>query len=116
GGTGLSGTGAPDTARRGRSAQTVRRASAAARSGRPSARTSGARIYDWKDRADGRIIALTRGWPRIPSCLYTVPKMTTAREARNIARHWVRAWNSHHLSDTLSPYAEAVVLVPPVAA
>jgi predicted ester cyclase len=42
-------------------------------------------------------------------------EMLTEEEARNLAAHWVRAWNSHDLDDIMSHYAEAVVLVSPVA-
>jgi ketosteroid isomerase-like protein len=37
-------------------------------------------------------------------------------EARDFARHWVNAWNSHDLDDVMSHYAADVVLVSPVAA
>lgn len=41
--------------------------------------------------------------------------MLTEEEARNLAAHWVDAWNSHDLDSIMSHYAEAVVLVSPVA-
>lgn len=41
--------------------------------------------------------------------------MLTEEEARSLAAHWVQAWNSHDLDDIMSHYAEAVILVSPVA-
>ena len=42
--------------------------------------------------------------------------MITEEEAKHLAAHWIQAWNSHNLDDIMSHYAEAVVLVSPVAA
>jgi ketosteroid isomerase-like protein len=42
--------------------------------------------------------------------------MLTEEDARSLAAHWIHAWNSHNLAEILSHYAEAVVLVSPVAA
>jgi steroid delta-isomerase-like uncharacterized protein len=42
--------------------------------------------------------------------------MITEDKARNLAAHWVEAWNSHDLAEIMSHYAEDVVLVSPVAA
>jgi ketosteroid isomerase-like protein len=43
-------------------------------------------------------------------------KMLTADDARNLAHHWIRAWNAHDLDEIMSHYAQDVVLVSPVAA
>src|SRR5258706_8389645 len=42
--------------------------------------------------------------------------MTTASEAKEFARRWVAAWNSHDLDDIMSHYDLGVVLISPVAA
>jgi hypothetical protein len=42
--------------------------------------------------------------------------MLTEDNARNLASHWIRAWNAHDLDEIMSHYAEHVVLVSPVAA
>ena len=42
--------------------------------------------------------------------------MLTEDNARNLASHWIRAWNAHDLEEIMSHYAEDVVLVSPVAA
>jgi hypothetical protein len=42
--------------------------------------------------------------------------MLTEEQARTLAAHWLRAWNSHDLEAILSHYADDVVLVSPVAA
>jgi ketosteroid isomerase-like protein len=42
--------------------------------------------------------------------------MLTKDDARDLASHWVRAWNAHDLDEIMSHYAEDVVLVSPVAA
>jgi len=42
--------------------------------------------------------------------------MLTEDKARNLAAHWVQAWNSHDIDEIMSHYAEDVVLVSPVAA
>ncbi len=42
--------------------------------------------------------------------------MLTADGARDLASHWIRAWNAHDLDDIMSHYREDVVLVSPVAA
>jgi len=42
--------------------------------------------------------------------------MITEDKAREMARHWVHAWNSHDLDEIMSHYGENVVLVSPVAA
>jgi hypothetical protein len=42
--------------------------------------------------------------------------MLTEDSARNLAAHWVQAWNSHDLAEIMSHYAEGAVLVSPVAA
>ena len=43
-------------------------------------------------------------------------KMLTEDNARNLASHWIRAWNAHDLDEIMLHYAEDVVLVSPVAA
>ena len=42
--------------------------------------------------------------------------MITEDKARNLATHWVQAWNSHDLTEIMSHYGEDVVLTSPVAA
>ena len=42
--------------------------------------------------------------------------MLTENDARDLASHWIRAWNAHDLDEIMSHYAEEVVLVSPVAA
>jgi ketosteroid isomerase-like protein len=42
--------------------------------------------------------------------------MLTADDARNLALHWIHAWNAHDLDEIMSHYAEDVLLVSPVAA
>jgi predicted ester cyclase len=42
--------------------------------------------------------------------------MPTEQQARQLAAHWIDAWNSHDLAAILSHYAEGVELVSPVAA
>ncbi len=42
--------------------------------------------------------------------------MLTEDKARNFAKHWIQAWNSHDLDAIMSHYSENVVLVSPVAA
>lgn len=42
--------------------------------------------------------------------------MLTEAQARQLATHWIDAWNAHDLAAILSHYAEDVVLVSPVAA
>ena len=42
--------------------------------------------------------------------------MLTKDDARDLASHWIRAWNAHDLDEIMSHYAEDVVLVSPVAA
>ena len=42
--------------------------------------------------------------------------MTMESEAKEFARQWVRAWNSHDLDAILSHYDVGVVLISPVAA
>ena len=42
--------------------------------------------------------------------------MLTEDNARNLASHWIRAWNAHDLDEIMSHYGEDVVLVSPVAA
>jgi steroid delta-isomerase-like uncharacterized protein len=37
-------------------------------------------------------------------------------EAREFARHWMDAWNTHNLDEVMSHYAADVVLLSPVAA
>ncbi len=43
-------------------------------------------------------------------------EMLTEDKARNLAAHWIQAWNSHDLDKIMSHYGEDVVLVSPVAA
>ena len=43
-------------------------------------------------------------------------EMLTEDKARNLAAHWIQAWNSHDLDEIMSHYGEDVVLVSPVAA
>jgi hypothetical protein len=40
----------------------------------------------------------------------------TRDEARNLANHWVEAWNTHDLDLIMTHYEEAVELTSPVAA
>jgi hypothetical protein len=42
--------------------------------------------------------------------------MTTESEAKEFARQWVAAWNSHNLDAIMSHYDVDVVLISPVAA
>ena len=42
--------------------------------------------------------------------------MLTEDKARNLASHWIEAWNSHDLDEIMSHYGEDVVLTSPVAA
>lgn len=42
--------------------------------------------------------------------------MVTEDSARDLALHWIRAWNSHNIDDIMSHYGEDVVLVSPVVA
>lgn len=42
--------------------------------------------------------------------------MLTETEARQFARHWVLAWNSHDLDAIMSHYGSEVVLTSPIAA
>jgi ketosteroid isomerase-like protein len=42
--------------------------------------------------------------------------MVWEEEAREIASHWVQAWNAHDLDRIMSHYEENVVLISPVAA
>ena len=41
--------------------------------------------------------------------------MLEERQARELAEHWVRAWNSHDLDRIMAHYADDVVLISPVA-
>ena len=50
------------------------------------------------------------------AAVFMEDKMLTADNARNLASHWIRAWNAHDLDEIMSHYAEDVVLVSPVAA
>ena len=43
-------------------------------------------------------------------------RMLREEEAREIASHWVEAWNAHDLDRIMSHYEENVVLISPVAA
>ena len=40
----------------------------------------------------------------------------TQDEARNLADHWIMAWNAHDLDSILSHYDDAIELTSPVAA
>jgi ketosteroid isomerase-like protein len=42
--------------------------------------------------------------------------MLTEVEARQFAKHWMEAWNSHDLEQILSHYADDVILISPIAA
>ena len=42
--------------------------------------------------------------------------MLEEHQARELAEHWVRAWNSHDLDRIMAHYADDVVLISPVAA
>lgn len=42
--------------------------------------------------------------------------MLTEDNARNLASHWIRAWNAHDLDEIMSHYDGDVVLVSPAAA
>src|SRR5262245_66252816 len=42
--------------------------------------------------------------------------MLEEHRARELADHWVRAWNSHDLDRIMAHYADDVVLISPVAA
>ena len=41
--------------------------------------------------------------------------MLEETQVRELARHWVEAWNAHDLDAIMAHYAESVVLVSPVA-
>jgi hypothetical protein len=41
--------------------------------------------------------------------------MLEEKQVRELARHWVEAWNAHDLDAIMAHYAESVVLVSPVA-
>jgi ketosteroid isomerase-like protein len=41
--------------------------------------------------------------------------MMTEDKAKKFASHWVEAWNSHHLEQILTHYADEVELVSPIA-
>ncbi len=41
--------------------------------------------------------------------------MLTERQAKELANHWIRAWNSHDLDEIMSHYEEDAVLVSPLA-
>lgn len=43
-------------------------------------------------------------------------EMITEDKTRNLAAHWIQAWNSHDLDEIMSHYGEDVVLISPVAA
>lgn len=43
-------------------------------------------------------------------------EMLTEDEARSLASHWIKAWNSHDLDEIMAHYGEDVVLISPVAA
>jgi hypothetical protein len=45
-----------------------------------------------------------------------VHRMLTEAKARQFARHWVLAWNSHDLDAIMSHYASDIVLTSPAAA
>src|SRR6266481_2198339 len=61
----------------------------------------------------GRIWLAQRA-PNFLVCMMSC--MTTASEAKEFARRWVAAWNSHDLDDIMSHYDVGVVLSSPVAA
>ena len=42
--------------------------------------------------------------------------MLTVENARDLASHWIQAWNAHDLDAIMSHYAQDVVLVSPAAA
>lgn len=42
--------------------------------------------------------------------------MLTAEHARELASHWIRAWNAHDLDEIMTHYREDVVLVSPAVA
>jgi len=42
--------------------------------------------------------------------------MLTENEARQIANHWIQAWNSHDIEEIMSHYDDNIVLTSPVAA
>jgi len=42
--------------------------------------------------------------------------MLEKHQARELAEHWVQAWNSHELDRIMAHYADDVVLISPVAA
>lgn len=42
--------------------------------------------------------------------------MNTDADAKEFAREWIAAWNSHNLESILSHYADNVVLMSPIAA
>jgi predicted ester cyclase len=42
--------------------------------------------------------------------------MLSEKRARELASHWVEAWNSHDLDRIMAHYEDSVVLVSPVAA
>jgi len=42
-------------------------------------------------------------------------RMLTEKQVRQLADHWIYAWNSHNLDEIMTHYDDAVVLVSPVA-
>ena len=42
--------------------------------------------------------------------------MLAANDARDLAAHWIRAWNAHDLDEIMAHYAKDVVLISPAAA
>jgi hypothetical protein len=39
-------------------------------------------------------------------CYTEEDEMLTEKEARNLASHWIQAWNSHDLDEIMSHYGE----------
>lgn len=48
-------------------------------------------------------------------CYTEEDEMLTEDEARNLASHWIKAWNSRDLDEIMAHYGEDVVLISPVA-
>ena len=45
-----------------------------------------------------------------------ISNMLSEQQARDLADHWINAWNAHNLEEIMTHYAEDVVLKSPVAA
>src|SRR5262249_57686380 len=61
-------------------------------------------------RAAGGALRAAVGGPILPGTT-----MLTEPQVRELADHWVKAWNSHDLDRIMAHYADEVVLISPVA-